>query len=229
MKRYWKAGIAAVALVVLAGAAVGLVAAQEDGNTPTPAAQEQERPKDRFKERLAENLGISVEELEQAIQQTHLDLLDEAVAEGRITEEQAAEIRERIESGEGPFFGKPHPRPHCRGERVVGEVAEFLGVSEADVLAGLQSGQTLAQIAEANGKTRDELKSFLLSEVEEKVTAAVENGRITQERADEILANSSERIDALIDREGLPEGPGRFKFDHELEPEDEAEGVGLIL
>jgi hypothetical protein len=40
--------------------------------------------------------------------------------------------------------------------------------------------------------------------VQDKVNQAVENGQITQERADEILANAPDRIDQLIDREGLP-------------------------
>ncbi len=56
---------------------------------------------------LAEELGVSVEELSQARESEMKQRLDQAVEDGAITEEQADEIRERIESGELPPKG-PH-------------------------------------------------------------------------------------------------------------------------
>ncbi len=209
MKRFWNVAVVVVALLALGGAAVGFVAAQE-GGTATPAPEAQQAKGERFVALLADNLGITVDQLEQAVRETQLELVDEALADGRLTEDQAARIRERIESGEAPLF--PH-RPHhraCRGAHVVGEVAEFLQVPVEDVVSGLQDGQSLVQIAEAHGKTPDELAAFLLSELEEYLAQAVENGRITQERADEILAKAPERIDQVINHEGPPlcERPG---------------------
>ena len=241
MKQLWKWGIAVVAFFALVGAAVGIVAAQTDEG-PTPSAtEEKESLREDFLSRLADELGITREQLDQALTDTALGLVDEAVAEGRLTQEEAERIRERIAAGELPFFGFGHGMRHgfgpgqgfghgpCLGRYALGEVAEFLGIEPADVREGLEGGQSLTQIAEANGKTRDELKSFLLAEVEEKVNEAVANGRSTQERADEILQNASERIDELIDREGLPAPPVKFRFAPEFAPDDEAEGAGLIL
>lgn len=218
MRRFWKVGLAIVAMLAIAGAAVGIVAAQTDGGTPTPTVQEdgatpavdeKESLREEFLSRLAQELGISVEQLEQALTSTALAMVDQAVADGRITEGKAAEIRERIESGEGPLFPhlRPHPGPHHRGVGVVRQVAEFLGLEPQEVFEALKSGQSLAQIADAQGGSADELKAFLLSELGQYLAQAVEKGRITQERADEILANAPERIDELIDREGLPWGP----------------------
>lgn len=193
MKQLWKIGIVVVAVLAIASAATGIVVAQTEGEAASH--------KDDFVAKLAENLGITQEELEAAIRETQLELLDEAVADGRITEEQAAEIRERIESGEAPLFPKHRPQ-HCRGAGVAREAAEFLATTPEEVLAGLQSGQSLAQIAEANGKTAEELAAFLLDELEEYLAQAVANGRSTQERADEILASAPEKIDKLINHEG---------------------------
>ena len=205
MNRIWKVVLTAIATLVVAGTVVGFVAAQTDGDVSVPGTERLNN----FFSRLAGNLGITQEELEGAIDQTQLELVDEAVADGRITEEQAAEIRTRIESGEGPFFPKQPHRGHHRGGNVAGQVAEFLGLTPEDVAAGLKDGQSLAQIAEAEGVGADKLTAFLLGELEARLAEAVESGKIDQARADEMLANASERITQMINHEGLPsKGPG---------------------
>jgi uncharacterized protein YidB (DUF937 family) len=235
MKRLWRVGLVVVAVLALAGAAVGFVVAQTDGDVPVPG-------KDRlgdFIARLAENLGIEQEELEAAIDQTQLDLVDEAVADGKLTEEQAESIRERIESGEGlhPFArGFRKGFALGRGFGCVGaasdELAGFLGVTVDDLRAAMADGQSLAQIAEANGVKVEDLSAFLLAELEARLAEAVESGKIDQARADEILANAPDKIDDLINREGLPGkgmrhgghgfpgGAHEGGFPHMAEPED---------
>ena len=101
--------------------------------------------KDRAKEILAEELGVSLEDLEAAREATRdriqeefadefearrqdrrarlLERIDDAVENGRITEEEAEVLRERFESGDFPFDG-PHPRR--RGHRGLGGPG-FLG------------------------------------------------------------------------------------------------------
>lgn len=69
----------------------------------------QERPDpEQMSAMLAEELGVSEAELEQARQAEAQQRLDRAVEDGRITEEQAAEIQERIDSGELPGPGGRH-------------------------------------------------------------------------------------------------------------------------
>ena len=58
------------------------------------------------REALAAALGVTVDDLAAAARQVALDRVDAAVEAGKITEEQAAEIRAAIESGEKPDFGK---------------------------------------------------------------------------------------------------------------------------
>lgn len=249
MKSWLKFALVAIAFLALAGAAVGIVSAQTGGDatptpseetTATPAADEEEGEatpedketlRDRFLDELAERLGVSREQLDQALSDAALALVDQAVADGIITEEEAERIRERIEAGEFPFFGFGHRGfdghggfhglPfRCPGAKI-DEIAEFLGVEPEVVRDGLQDGQSLGQIAEANGKSRDELRAFLLSQIEERLSQAVEDGDLTQERADELRERAAERIDDLIDREGLPFSP--FKFRERL-PDDEEDG-----
>ena len=198
MSRFLKIGLVIFAVVAVAGLAVGFVSAQTDGDGSASG----DHPG--FIVKLAENLGISVDTLEQAIRDTQLDQLDEAVAEGRVPEDRAAEIRQRIESGDAPLFpfgGGRHGHHHV-GIAAVRQTAEFLGLEPQDVVQALRDGGTLASVAVANGKTAGELSAYLLAELQEYVQQAVDNGRITQERADEILANAPARINDLINHEG---------------------------
>jgi len=227
MRKLWKIGLAALAVVALAGAAVGIVSAQTDGEVPGTD----------FVSRLAEKLGITQEELEAAIDETQLDIVDDAVADEKLTEERAAELRERIESGEGPGrfrgFGKGFAMGHAfRGDGAsLDEVAELIGLTLDEIKQALEDGQSLAQVAEANGVSAEELTSTLLAGIEERVAQGVEDGKIDQAKADEILANAAERIEEMVNREGLPEkrmprgGEGFFPghFGHDGDPDDEAD------
>jgi hypothetical protein len=183
-----------------------------DDSTDEPSTDKSEL-RGEFLDRLATELGVSREQLDQALENVSLDLVDEAVADGRITESEAERIREAIENGKIPFFGVGpfHHRFHFPLVQL-DEIAEFLGIEPADIRSGLEEGQSLAQIAEANGKSRDELKAFLVNEVNEYVDQALENDRITEERAAEIRENAAARIDELIDHEGLPLRGPRWRF-----------------
>ena len=220
MKSPWRIAIGILAVLVLAGTAVGIVAAQTDGEVPMPGKERLSN----FISGLAENLGISQEELEEAIDQTQLDLVDDRVTAGDLTEEQADEIRERIESGEGPgFFGKGF-RQHGGGFLGGEALAEFLGVSSEELQQARADEQSLAQIAEANGVSRDDLIAFLVGQVEEQLAAKVEEGKIDQAQADEKLAQFEERVDDMVDstqsfRPGGGHHRPRMPFHEETAPE----------
>jgi uncharacterized protein YidB (DUF937 family) len=207
-----------------------------DANTPDASDESTDREthRDAYLDALAENLGVSREALDGALSQTALDMVDQALADGRITQDEADRIKERINSGEGPFFGGPgfgfghgFGKGFAHGVHVgvtLEDLAGFLGVDVSVIREGLQNEQTLAEIAEANGKTRDELIDHLVANVEEHLDAMVADGTITQDEADEKLANARERIGELVDSMGPlfsgprhfgrpmgPGGPGRFE------------------
>jgi len=204
----WKVGLAIVAVVALAGTAVGLVAAQEDAGVLGGGRL------NNLLERLAGNLGISQDELETAIDQTQLQVIDEALANGDITEEQATRARERVESGEGPGFpfrGRGGHHGHMgqmRGHLMKAEVAEFIGITPEELRDAVVGGQSVAQVAEANGVSAADLAAYLLDELTTRVNEAVADGKIDQARADEILANAPAKIDEKINRVGPLEGRG---------------------
>ncbi len=227
MNRFWKIGLTVAAVLILAVGAVGFVSAQTDHEVLGSD----------FVARLAEKLGITEEELQTAIDETQLDMVDDAVANDKLTEDQANRLRDRIESGEGLFpfggFGKGFALGRGLGYLSVrlDDVADFLGMDTSDLRDALAGGQTLAEVAEAQGKSADDLKAHLLSQVEDRVAQAVDNGSITQEQADSILANAPDRIDELINQAG-PIGPwgggrghGGGGFGWPCRPESESNGA----
>ena len=182
MKNLWKMGLAMVALVALAGTAVGIVAAQsaEDG-TATPAATGE---------------ATSVPDATEPDATATPDGKDATAVPGG-TDDGTAEDDERI-CGFGHLGAN------------LDELAAFLQLSVDDLRAAKMDGQSLAQIAEAQGVSRDDLSAFLVEQVQAKLAGKVATGDIDQAQADVRLQEFTARVDDLIDRTGPPGGHHRF-------------------
>ena len=142
--------VGAIALAVTLGAGAA-VAATSDVFDPKA---EQEA----FQAAVAEKLGVTTTELQDAYKEAALEQLDAAVAAGRITEEQADAIRERIESGD--FLGPKRVRIRLRARTSTSKAvprlegaADYLGLTEAELHERLRNGQSLAEIAKAEGRS----------------------------------------------------------------------------
>ena len=156
--------------------------------------------------RIAERRGVSVAELEAQIKAHMLARIDAALAAGRISAEQASKLRQRIADAE-PCQRAGHRRgPGGLGHRGLGHralglrhalssAAEYLGLTKAELRAQLP-GNSLAGLAEKQGKSVEGLKAAILTPAKEKLAKAVAAGRITQARADAAL----ERLEAAVGR-----------------------------
>lgn len=80
---------------------------------------------------------------------------------------------------------------------VIGAFAEALGVDEQALLDELQSGKTLAQLAQENGIDLTAIHAAQQSEVEAHLQALVDAGVITQAQADERLSQLQAHWDNL--------------------------------
>lgn len=224
-----KRGAALIGGIALAASAVagGVVSAQTPSPTPvaSPAARGTPSPEaqarvDAYVARLAANLGVDVTKLRDALKQTALQEVDAAVTAGRLTAEQAQQLKDRINSGVGaPFLGGPgfggrHGGGPGKGmhERGPGlgvaqdQLAQFLGIT-AEQLRTERATQSLAQVAQAHGKSADQLKQFLTDQAKQRLAAEVTAGRITQAQADQHLQQLQSGLDAAINAVGKP-GPG---------------------
>lgn len=157
---------------------------------------------------IAAEQGVPVEDVKAALTAEASEHIDRAVADERIDADRAAELNEglseRIDElvnrtpGEGE--GRHKGPGGNKGDRAEA-LAEFLGLTTEDLRAGFDDGQTLAQVAEAQGVSEDDLVAFLLGQVEERLDEAVENGRIDADDAEEKMAEAPERLEERINAE----------------------------
>ena len=122
---------------------------------------------------LADALGITVEELQEAYSEASAAMLDEAVAQGYLTEEQA----ELIEARNALMAYIDHDEI----------LAEALGISVTELEEAREADQDLSDLLDELGLEADDVREAMQAAYEKAVQEAVEAGVITQEQADQIL------------------------------------------
>lgn len=158
---------------------------------------------------VAARLGTTPEKLRAAFTDALAARIDAAVKAGKLTDEQGAKLKERLANAKGlglrlrgRLAGK-HPRLahriHVRAHRL-GPVAEYLGLTPQELRTELRTGKSLAQIAGAHGKTADGLVEAILDRAKARLDKAVDKGRLTRERADQILARLTDGVEKAVQR-----------------------------
>lgn len=89
--------------------------------------------------------------------------------------------------------------------------AKALGMSEEDLKAALKSGKSLAEVAREKGVDPKVVIDALVAEAKAKMGEAVKAGRLTQEQADQRMANLEARITEMVNNAGHPgkDRPGK--------------------
>ncbi len=117
------------------------------------------------------------------------------VASGEITQAQADEILARAETG-GKRGGERggHPSFADATPDAQAALAGVLNLSVADLQTAIDAGQTIDQIADAQGVDMADVKAVMdevrLAELTSNLAEKVAAGEITQEQADAILAQA---------------------------------------
>jgi hypothetical protein len=198
LKRVHKLMIGAAAMLAAAGGGAAFASSQSG----SPSEESQAIIDD-----AAGKLGIPASKLSDALRSALTDRVDAAVAAGRLTKEEGAALKARIQGDSFPLFGGLH-----RGFGHVGvfgsldEAAGYLGLTEAQLRTELEGGKSLAQVARDHGKSVDGLVDTLVAAAKKKLDGAVAAGRITKAQEDEMLSGLADRIGNLVNATGL-EGP----------------------
>jgi hypothetical protein len=207
--------VAAAVGVLAAGGAGGAIAA-------TKAKDDPKKVEDSILSTAAKKLGVTTEQLRDALSSAEDAQLDQAVKDGKLTQAQADAIKKhRAERGTVLGFPGGPPGRHRgfgpggpggpRGGGIFGDVAKALGITKAKLFSQLRAGKTLAEIAKANGNSLDDVKAAVTASAKKKLDAAVKAGKITQAQADDMLSHLSEHLDHF--GEGPPGGgPGHPGF-----------------
>lgn len=91
---------------------------------------------------------------------------------------------------------------------LVATAAEVLDMEQADLVAELQAGQTIAQVAEANDVAVQDIVDAFLAPRAEFLAQAVANGQITQADADAMQARMRATVTAKTAQTWEPRGNG---------------------
>ncbi|HEX5922880.1 MAG TPA: hypothetical protein VFY45_03550 [Baekduia sp.] len=195
-----RAVMAATAALVVAGGTGAAVAASGGGSGASD-----------FLDSVAKHLGVSPQKLKDATKAAAVDQVDADLAAGRITKAQADEMKARIESGDGvlggPGFGPGPGGPGGRGgpggagkpflADELAVAAKYLGLDASDLRTKLENGQSLADIAKAQGKDLAGLKQTIRDSAKTELDKAVTDKKLTQSQADDILSNLKSHIDNI--------------------------------
>jgi hypothetical protein len=168
----------------------------------------------------AEQLGVEPGELSAALKEALKNRVDAAVEAERLTEQQAAELKARIDSDEYPLLGLGRGGPggpggpgHLHHFGGLDAAASYLGVTEEALRTELMEGQTLAEVAQAKGKSVDGLVDAMVAAARDDLQQAVTDGRLTDAQRDEIASTLEERIAAKVNGEhGTGRGGPGFGF-----------------
>lgn len=102
-----------------------------------------------------------------------------------------------------------------RGQ-VVDAIVTATGLSRAEILTQLRDGQTFNELLAANDIDPRVVIDAVTAVVTDSLDQAVTNGRITQERADQVLANLPDNLDRLMNATA-PGGVIRDRVQERLE------------
>ena len=124
------------------------------------------------------------------------------VSDGTLTQEQADEVATTLDESDVPSGHGGHGGHAGRGGVDLDAAAETLGMTAEELRTALAvGGTTLADVAAAQGVEPSTLVDALVASGTERLTEAVTEGRLTQEEADERIADLPERAADLVERE----------------------------
>jgi hypothetical protein len=201
--------------IVAAGLAAGLAAGGAAGfalgvpggagaQTPDTTVPESTAPAE---ESTAPAEDATPEEGESARGAWMTEALAPLVEEGTITQAQADAVIAALQEAK-PERGGPGGGFGMRGGAQLEAVATAIGISEDDLRTALRDGQTIAEVAQANGVAVDTVVAAMVESFQTHLAEHVAAGEITQEEADARLAEATERFTAVVNGEGGFGGPG---------------------
>jgi hypothetical protein len=182
---------------------------------------------------LASELGVDRAELGPAALAAANAAIDAAASAGDISADRASELKDELAAlddpasilvGHGVLGGGPGHGGHgiVEGD-AVDAAATALGIDASDLVGQLRGGSSLMEIAVARGVGYPSVVSAVTDAVASDLATAVADGRITQDRSDQIASGLATWLDAG----GQPD-EGAFLFRHGMGHGPRGEGpMGL--
>jgi hypothetical protein len=155
--------------------------------------------------------GKSRDGLVRTLTKAATDAIDKALADKKITQEQADKAKPEVLGHVMKFVDQTYPKrverkPVApRVEAFIGDAVsaarEYLGISAQDLMKGLREGKSLGEIADATaGKTRTGLVATITNATSAKIDKAAQDKKITAEQATQLKAGVGAAVTLVVDR-----------------------------
>jgi hypothetical protein len=221
VKRY----VLVSAVVLAAGAGGGAAIAASGGDDRSKAEQS-------ILDDAAKRLNVTPEALRSALGAAEDGQLDQAVKDGKLTQEQADAIKaRRAKDGHvlgGPGVGGPGGGPGGRGGPgggfglggpgigfkfgaggAVDAAATALGLKREELVTKLRAGTSIADVTKDQGKSLDDVKQAITDGVTKELDQAVTDKKLTDAQRTKVLKELAEHLDDLVTATP-PKGGPRF-------------------
>jgi hypothetical protein len=86
--------------------------------------------------------------------------------------------------------------------------AQYLGISDTQLINDVRNGQTLAQVAQAQGKSVSGLEQALVAAAKTRLDKAVSSGALTQAQEQSILSRITSGVDGMVKQGHFGMGAG---------------------
>ena len=152
---------------------------------------------------LATANGTSVNGLEQAILGAAQSRLDQAVAAGLLTSQNEQAVLSRVSARIGTLVNVTHPRARVAVARrlrlgVVRVSARYLGLTPKQLRSEVSSGQTLAQVTAASGKSASGLEQAVQTALKTRLDRAVTKGNLSTQQEQTLLGEVQTRLETAL-------------------------------
>lgn len=133
--------------------------------------------------------------------------VDKAVADGKLTQDQATKLKTALPARITTFVDHTWPTPQPNVRAFIGDVTkdarDYLGLSQKDIASQLRAGKSLGDIAQStSGKSRDGLIAAIMDDANAKIAKAVSDGKLTQAQADQLKTTVRDAVTKLVDHKG---------------------------
>jgi hypothetical protein len=150
------------------------------------------------------------------------------VSDGTLTQKQADKVAGTLDTkmAKPGKLGMGGPGGHMGGMEMGGmdvsagraAVAKALGMTTAKLDAALKSGKSLTDVAKDQKFSVDSLVQAMVAIAQDKLAAAVKDGKITQEQANRMKGSLTQRITNHVKGVRADHGPGHGQHGSEMSP-----------
>jgi len=163
---------------------------------------------------VAEAQGVDTDDVVALLVKQQEERLAEAVKAGKLTQEQADKLAENASehakaqvenTHQGRGFGMAFGGGFEKNE----DLLTLLKLDADGLKEGLKADKSLAAVGEAQGVSTDDVVALLVKQQEAKLAEAVKAGKLTQEQADKMNENASDRVKEMVESTHQGRGPGK--------------------